>query len=54
MITALANLGKNKTPSKVTLAGIEKFVCQIHQLNTSISKVSDLRWWMFKKKTTTV
>jgi len=50
IITATTNLGTNKTPSQVTFAGIEKFLCQIYQLHTSISKVSDLCWWMFKKR----
>ena len=50
IIKAMTDLGTNKTPSEVTLAGVEKFVCKIYQLQTSISKVSDLRWWLFKKK----
>ena len=30
----MTNLESNKIPSEVTIAGIEKFICQIYQLHS--------------------
>lgn len=33
-----------------TLAGIERFVCNLYLPNTQFTQVKDVRWWLFKKK----
>ena len=50
VITALANLGTTEHPDEDTIKGVEKFVCHLYQPNTSICKVNELRWSLFKKK----
>jgi hypothetical protein len=50
IINALVNLGTEEKPSEETLAGIEKFVCQLYMPKTKMSKVKDVRWWLFKKR----
>ena len=37
------------TPSVGIMKAIEKFVCELYVLKTSLSKVKDLRWWLFRK-----
>ena len=50
VITALANLGTTEHPHEDTIKGVEKFVCHLYQPNTSICRVNELRWSLFKKK----
>ena len=50
VITALANLGTTEHPDEDTIKGVEKFVCHLYQPNTSICKVNELRWSLFKNK----
>mgnify|MGYP000084937868 FL=1 len=50
VITALANLGTTEYPDEDTIQGVENFVCHLYQPNTSIYKVNELRWSLFKKK----
>ena len=50
VITALANLGTREHPDGDTIKGVEKFVCNLYQPNTSICQVNELRWSLFKKK----
>ena len=47
---AMANLGTNVIPSEETFSELEKFVCQLCLPSKKISKVSDLRWSLFKQK----
>ena len=47
----MANLGTNVTPFKETLSELDKFVCQLNLPSKKISKVGDLRWFLFKQKT---
>ena len=50
-ITALAKLGKtNQPPTEDVIAGIEKLVCKLYQPATTLTKVKDLRWLLFRKK----
>ena len=49
-INALANLGFGLEPTPATLTGIEKLVCQLYLPKTNISKVKELRWYLFLKK----
>ena len=50
IINALTNLGTNENSSEEILAGTEQFVCQLYIPKTKMSKVKDLRWWLFKKR----
>ena len=50
VIIALTNLVTKEYPDEDTIKGAEKFVCHLHQPNTSICKVNELRWSLFKKK----
>ena len=49
-VTALANLGTTVQPTSSTIAAIEKLVCQLYQPKTHISRVKDMRWFLFRKK----
>ena len=57
MILALGALGTSSRLSDENCATLEAFMCRVYVTQTSISKVSQRRWWMFKKqlvrKTTT-
>ena len=46
----MANLGTNMTPSEVTFSEVEKFVCQLYLPSKKVSKLCDLRWFLFKQK----
>ena len=37
-------------PSDDTMALIEKLVCQLYLPKTEMSSVSEVRWWLFRKK----
>lgn len=50
IINALKDLGTTQYPSDETMTGIEKFVCKLFCSKTSITKVHELRWYLFKKK----
>ena len=50
VITALANLGTKEHSDEDTIKGVEKFICHLHQANTSICQVNELIWSLFKKK----
>ena len=50
VVTALADLGINLHPSTETKAAIENLVCQFYAPNTCITKVRELRWFLFRKK----
>ena len=54
IITALAELGQAAYPNEEIVAAIEKFVCLLYQLRTSLLTVKELRWSFFKKKTSTI
>ena len=49
-VTALANLGTTVQPTSSTIAAIEKLVCQLYQPKMHISRVKDMRWFLFRKK----
>lgn len=40
----------SENPTEATEAALEHFSCQLHLPNTSIIKVKDARWWLFRKK----
>ncbi|CAH3017018.1 unnamed protein product [Porites evermanni] len=54
IITALAELGQAAHPNEEIVAAIEKFVCLLYQPRTSLLTVKELRWSLFKKKTSTI
>ena len=47
---AISSLGTSNIPSDETVAAIEWLVCQFFLPKTDITKVSELRRWLFKKK----
>ena len=49
-ISALVALGTSSRLSDENCAALEAFICRVSITQTSISKVSQLRWWMFMKK----
>ena len=50
MISALGALGTSSGLDDENCAALEAFICRVNNTQTSISKVSQLRWWMFMKK----
>ena len=47
----LSQLGRKASiPSDDTMALIKKLVCQLYLPKTEISSVSEVRWWLFRKK----
>ena len=50
IVTALGCLGTNTGLSAGNCAAIEEFICKVYVPQTSITKVDELRWWLFKKK----
>ena len=50
MISALGALGTSSGLSDENCAALEAFICRVYITQASISKVSQRRWWMFKKK----
>jgi hypothetical protein len=47
---AISSLGTSDMPSDETVTAIEWLVCQFFLPKTDISTVTELRWWLFKKK----
>ena len=54
IIIALAELGQAAHPNEEIVAAIEKFVCLLYQPRTRLMTVKELRWSLFKKKTSTI
>ena len=54
IITALAELGQAAHPNEEIVAAIEKFVCLPYQPRTKLMTVKELRWSLFKKKTSAI
>ena len=50
VVVAFTDLGTTPTVLESTLAGIERFVCNLYLPNTQFTQVKDVRWWLFKKK----
>jgi len=44
------NVGTNKTLSKTAFTGFGEFIGRIYQLQTSVLKVTNFHWWVFKRK----
>lgn len=49
-IAGLADLGTTDQPTTDTMAAIEKLVCQLYVHKTEMTKVKELRWWLFRKR----
>ena len=54
IITTLAELGQTARPNEEIVAAIEKFVCLPYQPRTKLMTVKELRWSLFKKKTSAI
>ena len=50
MISAPGAFGISSRLSDENCAALDIFICRVYITQTSISKVSQLRWWMFKTK----
>ena len=50
IVNAFTLLGTDNEPSQATFAAIEAFVCKLYLPNTEMTRVGDVRWWLFKKK----
>ena len=50
MISALGALGTSSRLRDENCAALVAFICRVYISQTPISKVSQLRWWMFMKK----
>jgi len=44
----------NENPTAETKTAIEKLVCQLYLPKTTITEVKELRWWLFRKKHSTI
>ena len=49
-IREMAMLGTTPKPSDSTIAAFEKLVCKIYAPKTSLTKVKDLRWFLFRRR----
>ena len=49
-IDALARLGRTHHPSQETCLALESLLCKVYKSDTAITKVEEMRWWLFAKK----